>query len=62
MKNELLTVVGTTATDVADEEGTACQVGKFPVPFDVSTQPVVALTGILASEEPVEAINKSPTE
>jgi hypothetical protein len=41
-KNDAFATVGATATDEAAEGGTACQVGAFPVPFEVRTCPEVA--------------------
>jgi hypothetical protein len=46
-KNEASTVVGATATEDAAAGGTASQVGKVPLPFDVSTCPDVLLAANL---------------
>lgn len=48
------------ATEVADEAGTACQVGTVPGPFDVKTKLVLPAASF-AKDVPVDATNKSPT-
>ena len=54
-----MSAVGITATLEAADDGTACQDGTVPVPFEVNTK-FVAPAGNLAKEVPVDATKISP--
>jgi hypothetical protein len=59
IKNDAATDVGATATEDAAADGTACQLGTAPVPFEVKTKFVLPADNF-AKEVPVDATKISP--
>jgi hypothetical protein len=59
IENCEFTAVGATATEDAAADGTACQDGTVPVPFDVNTKFVLPADNF-AKEVPVDATKISP--